>query len=572
VVQCRGHTRKAGGHQLKHHVNFSRTFCIDDAATNSRIRYFFSSNSAVDGCANKREPGYEHMEWLRIQLQIFRERGMKAILMGHVPPARVDSKESWDETCWQKYTLWQRQFRDVIVGGLYGHMNIDHFMLQDFDHISKDAEKGRMAASMAMQNSEEEDGISLYEDGEVTVASASDYLLDLRDAWAQLPSPPPKSNRKSRSRTSDDLNGDQESSIWGWLISKIKKQSISKNTDKSEKKKYLDMIGGKFAERYSVTHVAPSVVPNYYPTLRIIEYNITGLENNHLSSSYSNMRGSAATHSQQPIVDNEDEDADYLQDVETAMKKKKNKKGPRKYKFKVPEGPSKSSPPGPAYSPQVFTWTRYTQYFANLTHINNDFVNNTVSVNRNSPKTIFGLNVTEDGQIENLGWKEGKHGKHQGKQPRPEPHPNEFVFEIEYDTKENHKFPDLTVRRWVEYARRIGQQKGGKSTHIDEVDEDTQDASSDVGNQDEISELFSENEFDEDEDQDVVEETGKGRGGKKHKKKKGKKRKHHRASKEWYTFARRAFVGTMNPHDIKQLFSTKPGAENSEGPQEVVEL
>jgi endopolyphosphatase len=86
------------------------------------------------------------MEWLRIQLQILRDRGMKAILMGHVPPARVDSKESWDETCWQKYTLWQRQFRDVIVGGLYGHMNIDHFMLQDFDQISKDAERGRMAS------------------------------------------------------------------------------------------------------------------------------------------------------------------------------------------------------------------------------------------------------------------------------------------------------------------------------------------------------------------------------------------------------------------------------------------
>ena len=92
-------------------------------------RYFFTSNSAVDGCAKKHEPGYEHMEWLRIQLQILRDRGMKAILIGHVPPARVDSKESWDETCWQKYALFGRQFRDVIVGSLYGHMNIDHFML-----------------------------------------------------------------------------------------------------------------------------------------------------------------------------------------------------------------------------------------------------------------------------------------------------------------------------------------------------------------------------------------------------------------------------------------------------------
>jgi endopolyphosphatase len=126
-------------------------------------RYFFSSNSGVDGCANKHEPGYEHMEWLRIQLQILRDRGMKAILMGHVPPARVDSKESWDETCWQKYTLWQRQFRDVIVGGLYGHMNIDHFMLQDFDEISKDADKGRMASGSSFGKLKKEGGVELYD-------------------------------------------------------------------------------------------------------------------------------------------------------------------------------------------------------------------------------------------------------------------------------------------------------------------------------------------------------------------------------------------------------------------------
>jgi endopolyphosphatase len=518
------------------------------------------------------------MEWLRIQLQILRERGMKAILMGHVPPARVDSKESWDETCWQKYTLWQRQFRDVIVGNLYGHMNIDHFMLQDFDHINKDAEKGRMAASMMMQNSEDEGRISLYEDGEVTVASASDYLLDLREAWAQLPSPQTKSNRKSRSRAVDELKEDEDVSVWGWLLSKFMEPSVSAKPDKSEKKKYLEEIGGKFAERYSVSHVAPSVVPNYYPTLRIIEYNITGLENTRRPPSYSNFRSPAATYNQEPIVDNDDEDGVYVQDVETATrKKKKNKKGPRKYKFKVPEGPSKSSPPGPAYSPQVLTWTRYTQYFANLTHINNDFLNNTdsVSVNKDSPRTIFGLNVTADGQIDNLGWKEGKHGKHQGKQPRPEPHPNEFVFEIEYDTKQDRKFPDLTVRRWVEYARRIGQQKGAKSMEFDEDAEDIQESVLDDEDEVESMELLSENEDDEDEDDkdnDDVEEMGKGKGGKKHKKKKGKKRKHHKASKEWYTFVRRAFVGTMNPHEIKEVFSAASGAEKSEEPQELMEL
>ncbi|KAF2667368.1 hypothetical protein BT63DRAFT_374874, partial [Microthyrium microscopicum] len=105
--------------------------------------YFFTSNAATDGCAAKSEPGFEQFEWLRAQLNIVRARGMKAILMGHVPPARVESKVSWDETCWQKYTLWTHQFRDVIVAGLYGHMNIDHFLLQDWNDVKKHIRNGK---------------------------------------------------------------------------------------------------------------------------------------------------------------------------------------------------------------------------------------------------------------------------------------------------------------------------------------------------------------------------------------------------------------------------------------------
>jgi len=58
-------------------------------------RYFFESNKAVDGCDSKSEPGYEQMEWLDIQLSIMRERGMKAIIIGHVPPAWTNAKRTW---------------------------------------------------------------------------------------------------------------------------------------------------------------------------------------------------------------------------------------------------------------------------------------------------------------------------------------------------------------------------------------------------------------------------------------------------------------------------------------------
>ena len=197
------------------------------------------------------------MEWLRIQLQLLRDRGMKAILMGHVPPARVNSKESWDETCWQKYTLWVRQFRDVIVGSLYGHMNIDHFMLQDFEQISKEAKRGKMGRSAASEKRSSSDARSestLYDDGEISVASASDYLLDLRQAWADLSVP----------------------------LNKSDQQGSSVVETKRNNKPYFDWIGGKLAERYAITFVAPSIVPNYYPTLshhRIQHYRPRGCGN-----------------------------------------------------------------------------------------------------------------------------------------------------------------------------------------------------------------------------------------------------------------------------------------------------
>ncbi|KAJ5038586.1 Metallo-dependent phosphatase-like protein [Bipolaris maydis] len=526
------------------------------AAISLNTMYFFTSNSAVDGCAKKHEPGYEHMEWLRIQLQILRERGMKAMLLGHVPPARVDSKESWDETCWQKYALFVRQFRDVLVGSLYGHMNIDHFIVQDFDHIEKDTENGRMKAAWKTASLDNE--TSLFVDGELTLASASDYLLDLRNVWARLPAPPAKSNKSKKQDIEED---DEEESLLAWLMPNVLKSSKDK---KEQKKKYLEEIGGKYAERYAVSHVSPSVVPNYFPTLRIIEYNISGLEHLSVSSSPSSPSGIESSADQQPIsIDDDFDDEEYLDEVETAKKKKhkgkKDKKGPRKYKFKVPEGPSKSAPPGPAYSPQPLTWTRIVQYYANLTRINNDFVEppsnpsgglNT-STNDFSVATIFGLSIDSNGKIENNKWKEGKHKKNQGKQPRPEPHPEEFAFEVEYDTRKDKGFPDLTVRRWVEYARKIASNEQ-KTTEMEELDD-------------------IEDDFSEETTEEYDATKGKGKKGKK-----GKHHKKHKPSKHWFKFVKRAFVSTMDADEIKEVFGSSSTTATTEplqvSAQEVIEL
>ena len=43
--------------------------------------------SVADGCAdNTKDPGAFELEWLEVQLDQFRERGMQVWLTGHVPP------------------------------------------------------------------------------------------------------------------------------------------------------------------------------------------------------------------------------------------------------------------------------------------------------------------------------------------------------------------------------------------------------------------------------------------------------------------------------------------------------
>lgn len=329
--------------------------------------YFYESNSAVDGCEAKSEPGYEHMEWLRVQLQLLRGRGMKAIVMGHIAPARSEEKTNWDETCWQKYTLWMARYRDVVVGSLYGHMNVDHFILQDSDDVDFETD------------SEKSSG------GTVSVMSKDDYLASLRDQWSDLPSPP--------SGFFESLTTTGEPS----QVNSTKKSK--KEKEEKKRRKYLKKIGGEWAERYSLSLVSPSVVPNFFPSLRVIEYNTTGLA--------TVAEGIDSQH-QEP------ESQPPPSPPETEKKKKKDKK---KVDFEIPDPPSSTAPPGPAYSNQPYTWLGYTQYFANLTRINEE-------------------------AAKNKGHK---------------PHVN---FEVEYATDDDdvYHMKDLTVRSFLELAVRIGEE------------------------------------------------------------------------------------------------------------------
>jgi len=189
--------------------------------------------------------------------------------------------------------------------------------------------------------------------------------------------------------------------------------------------------------------VSPSVVPNYYPTLRIVEYNMTGLED-YQTGRYPSIpaivpEDEDSVKFDQDIgvwddneiafTDDNDDNDDDVHDLKKRKKKKGKKGKSKKPPFTVPKPPSSTAPPGPAYSPQTFTWLSYGQYFANLTHINNE----------------SGRNVSaseQDADVE-------------------APHLSKFKYELEYDTKHDkmYQMKDLTIRSYLDLAERMGRKK-----------------------------------------------------------------------------------------------------------------
>ncbi|KAG5957456.1 hypothetical protein E4U58_006015 [Claviceps cyperi] len=488
--------------------------------------YFFDRNAAVDGCAQPSEPGFKHMEWLRVQLELMRQTGVKAILIGHVPPARTESKKNWDETCWQRYTLWLQKYRDVVVASLYGHMNIDHFLLGDTKEIDLS-----MGASQARVSGRQTD-----KDSSFSAQSKQNYLQELRDSWAELP--------YSAIQLLDDMAETE----------KRDKVRAEKKHKKHKKKDKLDKIGGRYAQRYQLSLISPSVVPNYFPTLRVFEYNVTGLEGATLWEDKSHSLHGASptglglglvhdddeTHddSDDPYDDDHDEHTSLeLRSIQTDKHSKKKHKGkqgkhaPKDPNLVIPADPPHDALPGPAYYPQQFTLTGYTQYFANLTHINNDHAGADADADADADATTD-VDAPND-NARSSKWHDGHDGD---KQPGHEPaRLRRFEFEVEYSTFADKPFQlnDLTVRNYLRLAYHMGKQRehavGASTDRGEEVGRDHEDGDGRV----------------EGDEVDVEK--------KKKKKKKKKKHKKHGKNMAWLRWLSYAFVRTVSMDDLEEL-------------------
>ena len=308
-----------------------------------------------------------------------------------------------------------RQYRDVVVGAVYGHANIDHFLIQDTEDLEYDFLPG----------AETTDSVILHAGIDASIQSKSTYLNELREVWSELPAPPPGVSYSTADRD----------------------EGASKNKSKKDKKReeFLKNIGGPWAERFSSSLVSPSVVPNYYPTLRVFEYNITGIEDLHpsvYSSSPATIGDLEETIGFGEDIDlfhqagldevlGENDDQGNLHDLKKKKKKPKRKRRPS---FKVPHAPDATAPPGPAYSPQTFTFLSYAQYYANITRINHEIVN---IKQRESNNETLSADVAAVPRLEH------------------------FKYEIECDTKEDkiYQMQDLTMRSYLDLAVQIGRKE-----------------------------------------------------------------------------------------------------------------
>lgn len=172
--------------------------------------YFFKSNAAVDGCQGVDEPGRGQMEWMEVQLQRARMAGVKIYITGHVPP----KKKNYFPSCWKMYGQLSLKYQDVIIGHLYGHMNMDHFFLMSKEEI---------------------DGIE--------IESLSQDAPD---------------DRPAESSFDDLMIGDRK------YLEQLFEQYSSVQPDDD-------------GSRHVVINVSPPVVPNFHPTFRVFHYDMRNL-------------------------------------------------------------------------------------------------------------------------------------------------------------------------------------------------------------------------------------------------------------------------------------------------------
>ncbi|TKY85243.1 hypothetical protein EX895_006323 [Sporisorium graminicola] len=268
------------------------------AAMSLNTLYFYDNNKAVDGCVKTKrgkgkdvDPGTAQLDWLEVQLDLFRKRGMQVHLLGHVPP----TAGNYFERCYRRYTDIVLRFQDTVVGQHFGHMNTDAFFIQEDEEAAYN-QRGE-------QQPQQQRKVHVMEQG---------LPGDLKQDYSTLP---------GKGRTNEDM--------------------------------------------YSVFYIAPSIIPTFYPSIRLWTYN-TSEEARYVAdvaagaSASSLQAGEAAYDDDDSDDDSDDEDEVEEKDDDdsewrikplsrhhhrpTPPKKRKGKKHRKKRGKKLPRHASPDSP------------------------------------------------------------------------------------------------------------------------------------------------------------------------------------------------------------------------------------
>ncbi|CAI5056649.1 ANM_HP_G0201010.mRNA.1.CDS.1 [Saccharomyces cerevisiae] len=332
--------------------------------------YLFKANPLVDNCNSKKEPGYQLLLWFGYVLEELRSRGMKVWLSGHVPPIA----KNFDQSCYDKFTLWTHEYRDIIIGGLYGHMNIDHF-------IPTDGKKARKSLLKAMEQSTrvQQGEDSNEEDEETELNRILDHAMAAKEVFLMGAKP---SNKEAYMNTVRDT---YYRKVWNKLerVDEKNVENEKKKKEKKDKKKKKPITRKELIERYSIVNIGGSVIPTFNPSFRIWEYNITDIVNdsNFAVSEYKpwdEFFESLNKIMEDSLLEGEMDSSNIEVGINREkMGEKKNKKKKKNDKTMPIEMPDKYEL-GPAYVPQLFTPTRFVQFYADLEKINQELHNSFV--------------------------------------------------------------------------------------------------------------------------------------------------------------------------------------------------
>ncbi|KAG0293872.1 Endopolyphosphatase [Linnemannia gamsii] len=379
--------------------------------------YFFNQNAAVDGCDDEDEPGTDQMDWLEVELESLRRRKMTAYLTGHVPPAR----KSYSPTCFVRYTDIALRFQDVIVGHLFGHANIDHFIILSQSTLKNDSVDTEAEAEAEDLEEQQQEEIHVkgrkIQGSSGSISDQGSSKQTAFEAWNSDATTTTK-NRKSMSSLStassrtrlrlqqeamsfDVADEDEHYAFHTLGLSSYLIELWEQYEDVPKKAKLSD---------FAIALVAPSVVPTYNPALRVYTYQLAIEKPGRLD---------------QPPHQTLQQDEDYMEEMEeyeTMTESEAN--GKKKKKPKKPKKPRKPTRPvnPPAVPPITFGFPlNYTQYFVNLTMANSEAM----------------LDPTKP-----------------------------IEYQVEYRSREDYGLKDLSVPEWLGLARRIVKSEESKRQYM----------------------------------------------------------------------------------------------------------